>query len=182
MAYEALEDCADWLEKGSVRKAVRAAHDALHCSLVVLLHAKLGREHYPFVDRKGIKEHIQRHAAADGVVDFGEKSKKLLRVMATRAMAGEKSDGKSEATPGSKTARDLLPEAPDVGELIDIRHSIEHPRPGETAWERAKCVAAIRAGAEYASQALRLAECTYGAGLDAQLDRIRKLTTTNMSD
>lgn len=169
LAHEALEDCADWLEKGVVRKALRAAHDAVHCSLVVLLHSEFGREHYPFKRRKEIGEFIKSHAPGEAV-NFANDPNNLLWIMATKPMVDD------------QATKDLLPEAPDVSELINIRHSIEHPKPGETAWELTKCLAAIRAGAEFASQALQLTKSTDGAGLDAQLDRIKRLAAANIPD
>jgi hypothetical protein len=145
LAHEALSECAEMLKvahgaaddhdkQTAMRKALRAAHDAMHCSLVVILHRVLGGDGHPYKDRLKAKAFIEDKRNVLREISKEESDKYFMVASTLNLINDAMNDLKA---PINKAG---------ASELIAIRNSIEHPKPGVTGWSVSNCVEAIAAG------------------------------------
>lgn len=155
LALDALTECGDLLNERKIRHAVRAAHDALHCSLVEFWSIKGWKEGYPFSKKLKLVTHLKTLRDKEGfdqALEFdGKETNKWLSVLSTRELI--------DLTKQNQLFSSSMPNEMGARKLVDIRNSIEHPKPGETAWDVSTCLEAIEAGANVAEWAMRELNC-----------------------
>ncbi|MCY1708475.1 hypothetical protein [Pannonibacter sp. SL95] len=165
LAIDALRDCGDLLNQRKIRHAVRAAHDAMHCSLVELWSIEGWKEGQPYTMKDRLVTHIkerQEKQGFDQALEFDEKeTKKWFSVLNTRKLL--------DLTKNKQSLSSSIHNEQGAETLVDIRDSIEHPKPGETAWDVSTCLEAIEAGANLAEWAMRELNCD----VSQLADRIR---------
>lgn len=159
LAWEALQDCEEFLDKGAIRKAIRAAHDAMHCALIILLRDR-GSKYSLYIDKDKLVGFMENQPHE--VIELSKKCK-LFRVLSTHNLLEAACVLKLPQTPAVES----------IETLIEMRDKIEHPSPGIQSWDLPVCRSAICNGIAAANWALRHAGCTYGAGLDHQMGRIQ---------